>query len=61
MGFRQLVPRKVVLTFKTREGSPQFTAVLTEWDFNPRLSDLIFDFDPPPGSSKVEFKEVSQR
>ena len=57
---KQLVPRKVVLTFKTLPGEPQFTAVITEWDLNPRLSDLIFSFDPPPGASKVEFKEVGK-
>lgn len=56
---RQLIPRKVVMTFKNIPAQPQFTAVFTEWDFNPRLSDLIFTFEPPPGTSKVEFKEVS--
>jgi hypothetical protein len=56
----QLVVRKVVLTFKAIEGSPQLTALLTDWDFSPKLPDLIFDFVPPEGSSRIEFLPVAK-
>lgn len=52
---KQLVLRKVVLTYKTIPGKPQFTALFSDWDFSPRLSNLLFDFAPPAGADKIEF------
>ncbi len=49
------VPRKLVITYKTEPGSPQYEARLSGWDFNPRLSDHAFTFHPPEGSSEIEF------
>jgi hypothetical protein len=50
-----LLPRKLLITYKTLEGQPQFTAVFTEWSLPPRLPDLLFEFTPPEGVEKVEF------
>ena len=49
------VPRKLVITYKTEPGSPQYEARLSGWEFNPRLSDHAFTFHPPEGSSEIEF------
>jgi hypothetical protein len=49
------VPRKLVVTHKDEPGAPQYTARLSGWDFQPRLSDHIFQFDPPPGVDRIEF------
>jgi len=57
---KQLVIRKVVLTYKTVPGNPQFTALFSDWDFSPRLSDLLFSFSPPAGASKIEILPVSK-
>ena len=56
----ELVIRKVVITFKNIEQAPQFTAVLTEWDFSPRLPDLLFTFVPPPDADKIKIIPKSQ-
>lgn len=52
------VPRKLVITYKTEPGSPQYVARLSEWDFAPRFSDHYFEFDPPPGAAEMEFLSV---
>ena len=48
------VPRKVVITYKQEEGSPQYVAYLSDWDFNLRLPDLVFEFEPPAGAREVK-------
>jgi hypothetical protein len=47
------VPRKIVITYKDEEGSPQYTALLTSWDFETKLPDFVFKFEPPPGAAKI--------
>ena len=49
------VPRKIVITYKQEPGSPQYTARLSAWDFQPRLSDHYFRFHPPVGADEIEF------
>ena len=52
------VPRKLVITYKTEPGSPQYVARLLDWDFAPRFSNHYFEFDPPPGAGEMEFLSV---
>ncbi len=52
------LPRKVVFTLKTMEGSPQWTASLSEWNSSVRLDDAVFDFQAPPGVRKIKFVPV---
>jgi len=52
---KQLVPRKIVLTYKREFGSPQYTAVLSNWDLSPKLPDRLFKFEAPPGAEMIEF------
>ncbi len=49
------VPKKIVITYVNEPGQPQFTAVLSGWDFAPRLPDLVFDFAPPIDADEIEF------
>lgn len=49
------VPRKVVITYKELPGSPQFTAVLSGWDFTVKLPDSLFTFKAPEGAQRIEF------
>jgi hypothetical protein len=41
----QMVPRKVVITYKALPESPQYAAILTDWDLNARFSDILFDVE----------------
>ncbi|HUJ73103.1 MAG TPA: DUF2092 domain-containing protein [Verrucomicrobiae bacterium] len=52
------VPRKIVITYKDEEGSPQYTAILSHWDFETKLPDFVFTFDPPAGVSKIDVAEI---
>ena len=49
------VPRKLVIIQKDEPGSPRYTATLSDWDFQPRLSDHYFEFHPPVGADETEF------
>lgn len=49
------VPRRLVITYKDQPGSPQYEADLSGWNFQPRLSEHAFAFNPPDGASEIEF------
>jgi hypothetical protein len=49
------LPRKLLITYKNQPGSPQYTAVLSKWDFTTRLSDSFAEFHPPLGSDEIQF------
>jgi hypothetical protein len=51
----QPLPRKLLITFKRQTGEPQYTALIHRWDANPKLSDDLFQFQPPEGVRKVDF------
>jgi len=50
---------KIVITYKHLEGEPQFMAILSGWDFNPRTPDFVFDFHPPIDADEIKFLPVS--
>lgn len=52
------VPRKFVITYKDEPGSPQYTAIFSNWDFATKLPDFVFKFEPPAGASKIKVKEI---
>lgn len=47
--------RKLVITYKTEKGSPEYEAVLSNWKLNPKVKDEDFKFTPPPNVEKIEF------
>ena len=40
------LPRRLVITYKTYEGTPQFRARLFDWDLAPDVPDSLFSFKP---------------
>lgn len=54
----QLAPCKLVISYKTQPGQPQFTAIFTDWDFAPRIAEPVFTPDLPPGTQKIPFAAV---
>jgi hypothetical protein len=56
----QLVPRKVVITYKTQPGSPQYIALLSKWDFGVRPADRLFVADMPAGVEQIDFLELTE-
>ena len=55
------VPRKLVITYIDEPGSPQYIAELSDWNFQPGLSDHDFTFEPPAGSEEIEFLPSQER
>ena len=49
------VPRKIVISYNGELGSPQYSARFTRWDFQPRVSDNLFQFQPPEGADEIDF------
>lgn len=55
----QLIPCKLVITYKHQPSQPQFTAVFTNWDFAPRIAAPVFTPDLPAGVEKIPFQTVA--
>ncbi len=49
------VPMKLVIRYKSEQGSPQYTANLSDWNFHPLFSAIHFEFHPPAGADLIEF------
>jgi hypothetical protein len=52
------VPRKIVITYKDEEGTPQYTAIFSNWDFETKLPDFLFNFEPPSGAAKISVAQI---
>lgn len=53
------VPRRFAINYVNIDGSPQFLAMLKEWQINPTLDEKIFTFSPPFGAKEVEMKKAA--
>jgi len=51
------LPRRLLLTDKSVEGSPQMTANLSHWNLTPQFSADFFTFKPPQNAQKIKFLE----
>ena len=52
------VPRKIVITYRDEEGTPEYIAILSDWDFQTKLPDFLFTFEPPAGTTKIGVAEI---
>lgn len=52
---QQPLLRKAIITYKTLPGSPQYTVLLSNWNFNPKIPDNTFTFTPPKDAIEIEF------
>jgi hypothetical protein len=49
----QAVPRRLIVTYRTLPGQPNFIAEFSDWDFNIHPSDAEFVFQPPADAVQV--------
>jgi hypothetical protein len=47
--------RKLVIDYRNRPGSPKYSATITSWQVNPKLSKDFAKFSPTDSETKVEF------
>ncbi|MEE8190800.1 MAG: DUF2092 domain-containing protein [Candidatus Scalindua sediminis] len=59
---KQMVPRKLTITYKNEPESPQFTAVLSEWDLDARLPKALFNANLTSTANfeKIEFLDITK-
>ena len=60
IGAADLLPHKLVATFKDREGSPQLQADFSGWNLAPTLDDKLFTFVAPKDAEKIEMLTEAQ-
>ena len=46
---------KLILTYRTAEGQPQFRAEFKDWDFSSETPATVFDFVPPKAAKRIDF------
>jgi len=53
------IPRKLVITYKNKPGSPQFIAILKDWIFEKPITNYAFKADIPNLNKRTEFEEIA--
>ena len=59
MAGKERVPRRLIVTYRTLPGQPNFIAEFSDWNFNVQTPDADFAFQPPAGATQVELKPVA--
>ncbi len=59
---KQMVPRKLVITYHNEPESPQYIAVLSDWELDARLPDTLFNADliSTVNLEKIEFLDITK-
>jgi hypothetical protein len=52
---KEPLPRRVVITYITEPGQPQFSADFSDWNLAPDISEGLFVFNPPAGADRIQF------
>ena len=60
IGAADLLPHKLVATFKNREGNPKLQADFSSWNLTATLDESIFAFAAPKDAEKVEMVTEAQ-
>jgi hypothetical protein len=55
----QSLPRRLIVTYRSLPGQPNFIAQFSDWNFNVQTPDADFAFQPPAGATQVELKPVA--
>jgi len=51
---KDLLPKRIIITYKKAPGQPQFWADYSEWDLAPKTSAETFIFTPPEGAERID-------
>ena len=55
----RMVPRQLVITYKKEDGSPDFRASISDWDFSPSSPDGLFQFEPFETMRQIELVKTN--
>jgi hypothetical protein len=56
---QQPLPSRLIVTYRSLPGEPNFIAEFKDWNFNIHPSDAEFTFQPPAGAVQVALKPVA--
>ena len=56
-----VLPVKYVIDYYTIADSPQYETTFSDWQINPEIPDVVFDFLPPPGATKVRIMSITEQ
>jgi hypothetical protein len=54
------LPRKIVINYRTEPGSPEYIAVLSDWQFPSKISAGFFRPDLPKNAKRIDFVKVKE-
>ena len=54
------LPRKIVITYRTKVGSPEYMAVLSEWKFPKHIAASRFRAQVPKDAKRIEFLKFKE-
>jgi len=55
----QSLPRRLIVTYRSLPGQPNFIAEFSDWNFNVSTPDSDFAFQPPAGAEQVALKPAT--
>jgi hypothetical protein len=55
----QALPRRLIVTYRSLPGQPNFIAEFSDWNFNIHPADAEFTFQPPTGAEQVALKPAA--
>jgi len=55
----QALPRRLIITYRTLPGQPDFVASFSDWDLKTQPADSEFVFQPPAGATKVDLAQAA--
>jgi hypothetical protein len=50
----QSLPRRLIVTYRSLPGEPNFVAEMSDWNFAVHPSDAEFEFEPPAGAERLQ-------
>jgi len=50
----QALPRRLIVTYRSLPGEPNFVAEMSDWNFSVQPSDAEFQFEPPQGAERLQ-------
>jgi hypothetical protein len=54
------IPRKIVINYRTEPGTPEYAAVLSDWQFPGKIPDGIFRPKFPKGAKRIDFVKIKE-
>ena len=51
-----VLPVKMIIMYQSSNEAKQYEATFSDWDINPFLPDVMFEFQPPPKAKEILIK-----